>query len=93
MIGKVVVVHEKSRRSARAVPLLDLPPGTSAVLRQVTDHHSRAVLRSLGLVEGALLRIRRAGEPCIIQVRSTRIGLSKEVARSVHVDVMDEGGA
>ena len=93
MIGKVVLLHENTGRPARAVPLLDLPPGTRAVLRQVTDHHSRAVLRSLGLVEGALVRICRAGEPCIIQVRSTRIGLSKAVARSVHVVVIDDGGA
>ena len=92
MIG-AVVVHERSARSARVVPLLDLPPGTTAALRQVTNHHSRDVLRSLGLVEGGRLRICRVGDPCIIQVGSTRIGLSRAVARFIHVVVTDEGGA
>jgi Fe2+ transport system protein FeoA len=84
--------HSTSVRSATTVPLLDLAPGTIAVLRRVIDHQSRAVLRSLGLTDGARLRICRLGDPCIIQVRSTRIGLSKTVAQSVYVAVA-EGGA
>jgi Fe2+ transport system protein FeoA len=76
-------------RLATTVPLLDLAPGTIAVLRQVLDDQSRAVLRSLGLTDGARLRICRLGDPCIIQVRSTRIGLSKVVAQSVYVAVTE----
>lgn len=71
------------------VPLLNLALGTTAVLRQVLDEHSRAVLRSLGLTDGARLRICRLGDPCIIQVRSTRIGLSKAVAQSIRVTVAE----
>lgn len=71
------------------VPLLDLAPGATAVLRQVLDCESRAVLRSLGLTDGACLRICRLGDPCIIQVRSTRIGLSKAVAQSIYVAVTE----
>jgi Fe2+ transport system protein FeoA len=76
-------------RLATTVPLLALPPGTIAVLRQVLDDQSRAVLRSLGLTDGARLRICRRGDPCIIQVRSTRIGLSKVVAQSIYVAVAE----
>lgn len=76
---------------AATVPLLDLAPGTIAVLREVRDDQSRAVLRSLGLTDGARLRICRLGDPCIIQVRSTRIGLSKVVARSIYVAVAERG--
>lgn len=75
--------------SATIVPLLDVLPGSVAVLRQVIDHQSRAVLRSLGLTDGARLRICRLGDPCIIQVRSTRIGLSKVVAQSIYVAVAE----
>jgi Fe2+ transport system protein FeoA len=75
--------------SGTPVPLLDLKLGTIAVLQDVLDHQSRAVLRSLGLTDGARLRICRLGDPCIIQVRSTRIGLSKKVAQSVYVAVSD----
>ena len=81
-----------SVRSATPVPLLDLAPGTVAILKEVLDHQSRAVLRSLGLTDGARLRVCQVGDPCIIQVRSTRIGLSKQVAQSVYVAVA-EGGA
>jgi len=71
------------------VPLLDLAPGTIAVLRLVLDEQSRMLLRSLGLTDGARLTICRLGDPCIIQVRSTRIGLSKVVAQSIFVAVSE----
>lgn len=71
--------------TAAAVPLTDLPKGAVAQLRHVNDTHSRAVLRSLGLTDGARLRLCRLGDPYIIQVRATRIGLSKSVAQSVYV--------
>ena len=71
------------------VPLLDLVPGTVAVLGEVLDQQSRSILRSLGLTDGAQMRVCRIGDPCIIQVRSTRIGLSKTVAQSVYVAVAE----
>jgi Fe2+ transport system protein FeoA len=77
---------------ATMVPLLDLAPGTIAVLRHVLDAQSRTVLRSLGLTDGARLRICRLGDPCIIQVRSTRIGLSKAVAQSIYVVATERDG-
>jgi len=44
-----------------------------------------ALLRALGLTDQCLLRVCKAGEPCIVQVRATRIGLSREVARGLFV--------
>lgn len=49
------------------------------------DPESCHQLRSLGLTQECQLRLCKAGEPCIVQVRSTRIGLSKEVARRIMV--------
>jgi Fe2+ transport system protein FeoA len=72
---------------AGTVPLADLAPGATAVLRHIGDPQARDVLRSLGLVTGAHLRLCRVGDPCIIQVRSTRIGLSHAVAQEVFVAV------
>ena len=44
-----------------------------------------ALLRALGLTDQCVLRVCKAGAPCIVQVRATRIGLSKEVARGLFV--------
>jgi hypothetical protein len=44
-----------------------------------------ALLRALGLSDRCLLRVCKAGEPCIVQVRATRIGLSRELARGILV--------
>ena len=63
-----------------------------AILQHISDLESRAVLQSLGLTGGARLRVCRIGDPCIVQVRSTRIGISKHVAQSVQV-VVDGGGS
>jgi Fe2+ transport system protein FeoA len=86
---KVLPPDHTTVHLATTVPLLDLAPGTSAVLRHVLDDQSRAVLRSLGLTDGARLRVCRRGDPCIIQVRSTRNGLSKVVAQSIYVAVTE----
>jgi len=44
-----------------------------------------ALLRAIGLTDQCLLRICKVGEPCIVQVRATRIGLSKAVADGIMV--------
>ena len=79
------ISSENTPRLAGAVALNELAPGTTAVLRHIADAQSRDVLRSLGLVTGVSLRVCRVGDPCIVQVRSTRIGLSAVVAESVYV--------
>lgn len=48
-------------------------------------------LRSLGLTEFCQLRLCKKGEPCIVQVRSTRIGLSGSVARQIFVVPLPAG--
>jgi Fe2+ transport system protein FeoA len=87
MASSTFALEDPTAASVTAVPLLNLVPGTVAILRHVADAHSRDVLRSLGLGEGARLTVWRLGDPCIIQVRSTRIGLSKIVAQSIYVAV------
>jgi Fe2+ transport system protein FeoA len=84
---RAAAVPQTTFAGPAAVPLLELTPGTTAVVREVLDDHSHAVLRSLGLTDGSSLRVCRLGDPCIIQVRSTRIGLSRTVAESIYVTV------
>ncbi len=72
-------------RSLAAVPLTSVPVGATATLHEVTDAASRPVLRSLGLRDACVMRLCQVGDPCIVQVRSTRIGLSSEIARCLYV--------
>ena len=81
MVPPVTLVD--SPRSA--VPLTSMPVGAVATLREVTDADSRPVLRALGLTDDCELRLCQVGDPCIVQVKSTRIGLSIAVARCLYV--------
>ena len=67
------------------VPLTAVAVGASATLHEVTDAAARRVLRSLGLTDSCVLRLCQAGDPCIVQVKSTRIGLSSAIARCLLV--------
>ena len=49
--------------------------GAVATLHEVRDAESRPVLQSLGLTDACVLRLCKVGDPCIVQVRSTRIGI------------------
>ena len=68
-----------------AVPLSTIAVGTSVRLHAVTDAASRPHLRALGLVDAARFRVCKSGDPCIVQVRTTRIGLSRTIAAEVLV--------
>lgn len=68
-----------------AVPLTTVPVGAVATLHEVRDAESRTVLRSLGLTDACVMRLCKVGDPCIVQVRATRIGLSNAVARCLYV--------
>ena len=72
--------------SSKAVPLSDLGVGTLARFHEARlDADSSSLLRALGLTSACRLRLCKAGEPYIVQVRTTRIGLSKAVARGIFV--------
>ncbi|MGE0593075.1 MAG: ferrous iron transport protein A [Vicinamibacterales bacterium] len=72
--------------ASAAIPLTELRPGAVARLLETrVDAECRAQLRALGLTDACTVRLCKHGEPCIIQVRTTRIGLSKAVASGVFV--------
>jgi Fe2+ transport system protein FeoA len=70
-----------------AIPLTELGSGVAVCLHQILDPHARSLLRALGLTTASRLRLCQAGDPFIIQVRSTRIGLSRVVAQGILVTV------
>jgi Fe2+ transport system protein FeoA len=70
------------------VPLADVPVDGLAELRvSKLDEETRALLRALGLTDGSTLRVCKQGEPFIIQVRATRIGMSRSVAAGLLVQL------
>ncbi len=74
--------------------LADLDVGATARLHDARlDLESRAQLRALGLTDGSLLRVCKQGEPCVVQVRTTRIGISARIAQRVFVVPVEDGVA
>jgi Fe2+ transport system protein FeoA len=43
------------------------------------------LLQAMGLTEQCEIRVCQSGEPCIVQVHATRLGLSAALARSILV--------
>ena len=77
---------ESSGCTHDAVPLSTLPAGTCAlVARAVMPGEEGELLAAMGLTARCPLRVCRAGDPCIIEVASTRLGLSAAMARKVLV--------
>jgi Fe2+ transport system protein FeoA len=73
------------------VPLADLAVGDVARVHhaEVEDATGR-FLRAIGLTRTARFRVCRRGEPCIIQVRSTRVGLARAIANRILVVPLDK---
>jgi Fe2+ transport system protein FeoA len=68
------------------IRLSDLSSGQSARLH-VADlaPHDCALLGALGLTDRCVLHICKVGDPCIVRVQSTRIGLARSVADGILV--------
>ncbi|MCC7008071.1 MAG: ferrous iron transport protein A [Acidobacteria bacterium] len=66
--------------------LSDLMAGQTARLHcAALSPQDCALLRAIGLTDHCVMRICKVGEPCIVQVRATRIGLSRAVADGIMV--------
>jgi Fe2+ transport system protein FeoA len=70
-----------------AVPLTDLAAGQKGLIMRIEedDHAMLIRLKTMGMHEGRLVRVVRAGSRIIVSCGGTRIGLSAEVARHVQV--------
>lgn len=75
-----------SDRSGAPVQLTELCPGRCARLHAAElGGDELALLRALGLSQKCRLRVCKAGDPWIVQVRETRIGLAASVAEKILV--------
>ena len=72
--------------SSSPIALSTLTVGSLARLHEARlDDQSAGLLRALGLLASRDLRLCKAGEPCIVQVGTTRIGVSRAVASRILV--------
>ena len=83
---ETTAIQRQEVRTAVPIPLSGLPPGASARLVEArVDADTRDLLRALGLTDASRLRVCKHGDPFIIQVRETRLGLSRSVAHGILV--------
>lgn len=69
-----------------AVRLSDLAAGRTARFHEAhLAPRDCALLQALGFTDSCVLRVCKVGEPCIVQVRTTRIGFSRSVADGILV--------
>lgn len=72
--------------SVAPVRLSELGVGAVARFHEARlDSDISRFLRAIGLTRTAEFRLCKSGEPCIVQVRSTRIGLSRALAGKIYV--------
>lgn len=77
---------ESPVRPVVAVRLVQLGAGRQARMQAAElTREDCELLHALGLTDSCLLRVCKAGDPCIVQVRSTRIGLSQRLAEHILV--------
>lgn len=75
------------KNSSGVIPLSALAIDECARLHTAqVPAEARHALRALGLTDGATLRVCKQGEPCVVQVRSTRIGITRRIAQAILVE-------
>ena len=74
------------------VRLDELPPRVCAVVRSVTTEDEDTQRRkTLGVCVGRRLELVRVGDPLILKIFGSRLGLSAELAMRVMVEVCQPG--
>jgi len=74
------------------VRLDELPPRVCAVVRSVaTDDEDTNRLKTLGVCVGRRVELVRAGNPLILKIFGSRLGISAELAARVRVEICQPG--
>ena len=70
----------------------ELPPRVCAVVRSIaTDDEDTNRLKTLGVCVGRRVELVRAGNPLILKIFGSRLGISAELAMRVRVEVCQPG--
>lgn len=86
--GKGITCRKETEGGSCRGPLPQLPLGQCAVVHHVDlDENSDKRLRTLGICPGRRVWMVRKGDPMVVRVMGTRIGLAAELAQGVTVEV------
>lgn len=70
----------------------ELPVRVCAVVRRVdTDDEDTNRLKTLGICLGRRVELVRVGDPLILKIFGSRLGLSASLAARVHVEICQPG--
>ena len=70
----------------------ELPARVCAVVRRVdTEDEDIQRLKTLGICLGRRVELVRVGDPLILKVFGSRLGLAASLARRVHVEICQPG--
>jgi Fe2+ transport system protein FeoA len=79
---------KEASTNLREARLNQLPPRTCAVVRRIEIDSDEAVrLKSLGLCVGRQIEVVKSGDPLIIKIFGSRIGLSASLADGVWLEI------
>ena len=83
-----VIVVTTVNHAAVLVRLDELPPKTCAVVRDIsTDDEDMRRLKTLGVCLGRRVEVVRTGDPLILKIFGSRLGLAAGLAAQVSVEV------
>ncbi len=70
------------------VRLNELPPGVCGIVREIeTDDEETKRLKTLGVCAGRRVELVRGGDPLVLKIFGTRLGLSGALATRVRVEI------
>jgi len=82
------IVVTTAEQPAATVRLDELPPRVCAVVRRiVTDDEETQRLKTLGVCVGRRVELVRNGNPLVLKIFGSRLGLAAELAARVHVEI------
>lgn len=71
------------------IPLTEMRPGNCGVITDLGEGKASTRLQSMGICLGRKVEVVKTGDPLILKVYGTRIGLSGRLAQQIQVEPCD----
>jgi Fe2+ transport system protein FeoA len=85
-------VVTSTKPTAELIRLNDLAPRVCAVVRSIeTDDEETLRLKTMGVCVGRRIELVRKGDPLVLRIFGSRLGISSSLAKRVQVEVCQPG--